>query len=133
MAFERLNHVLKRPPGQCVCQLVVSNVTKSNVSVLSYVVSFQGFFDRMYDFKKIVKSENFTSITSTDNEIRENYVPEYMNFIFLCLPTVNVVQADDCLHMAIQSRVTEVSSWVTKPRTLHSEASHITVVPDVFS
>ena len=49
------------------------------------------------------------------------------------LPTVNVVQAEDCLHMAIQSRVTEVSSWVTRPRTLHSEASHITVVPDVFS
>ena len=51
----------------------------------------------------------------------------------LFLPTVNVVQADDCLHMAIQSRVTEVSSWVTRPRTLHSEASHITVVPEVFS
>ena len=49
-------------------------------------------------------------------------------------PTVNVVQADDCLHMAMQSLVTEVSSWVTRPLMLHSEAlSHITVVPEVFS
>ena len=92
-----------------MCQLVVSKVTTSNVSILSYMVSFQGLFDRM-TLKKW-----------------------YMNLIFLFLPTVKVVQADDCLHMAIQSRVTEVSSWVTRPRTLHSEASHITVVPDVFS
>lgn len=67
----------------------------------------------------------------------DNFVDNFMdhlrlNFRFF-LPTVNVVQADDCLHMAIQSRVTEVSSWVTRPRTLHSEASHITVVPEVFS
>lgn len=53
-------------------------------------------------------------------------------FLWL-LPTVKTVQAEDCLHMAIQSRVTDVSSWVTSPRVLHSLASHITVVPDVFS
>ena len=49
------------------------------------------------------------------------------------LPTVNEVQADDCLQMAIQSLVTEVSGWVKSILGLQNGASHITVVPEVFS
>ena len=50
------------------------------------------------------------------------------------LPTVKTLQAEDCLQMAMQSLVTEVSGCVRSPRLLQpSEAEHTTVVPAVFS
>ena len=49
-------------------------------------------------------------------------------------PTVNTLQADDCLQMAMQSRVTDVSGCVKSPRLLQpSAAEQMTVVPAVFS
>ena len=46
------------------------------------------------------------------------------------LPTVNEVQADDCLQMAIQSLVTDVSGCVSRTLGLQNGVSHITVVPE---
>ena len=45
-----------------------------------------------------------------------------------------MLQADDCLQMAMQSRVTDVSGCVNSPRLLQpSAAEQRTVVPAVFS
>ena len=49
------------------------------------------------------------------------------------LPTVKELQLDDCLHIAMQSLVTEVSGWVNKPLEVHSFSAQTTVVPEVFS
>ena len=55
---------------------------------------------------------------------------EMMNFVDL--PTVNELQAPVCLQMAMQSLVTEVSGWESRPWLEHPESQR-TVVPLVFS
>ena len=55
---------------------------------------------------------------------------EMMNFGDL--PTVNELQAPVCLQMAMQSLVTEVSGWESRP-WLEQPESQRTVVPLVFS
>ena len=50
------------------------------------------------------------------------------------LPTVKTLQAEDCLQMAMQSLVTDVSGCVRSPRLLQpSDAEQTTVMPAVFS
>ena len=49
------------------------------------------------------------------------------------LPTVKELQLDDCLQIAMQSLVTEVSGCVSHPLEVHSFSAHTTVVPEVFS
>ena len=54
-----------------------------------------------------------------------------INIFFL--PTVKELQLDDCLQIAMQSLVTEVSGCVSNPLEVHSFSAHTTVVPEVFS
>ena len=54
-------------------------------------------------------------------------------FYFYTLPTVKELQLDDCLQIAMQSLVTEVSGCVSNPLEVHSFSAHTTVVPEVFS
>ena len=55
------------------------------------------------------------------------------NDLNILLPTVKELQLDDCLQIAIQSLVTEVSGCVNNPLEVHSFSAHTTVVPEVFS
>ena len=80
-------------------------------------------FPFFYNVQKKIRTRHNESLLAQQKNFHE----------FFHLPTVKMLQAELCLHMAMQSRVTEVSSCVTKPRILHSESLHITVVPEVFS
>ena len=48
---------------------------------------------------------------------------------------MNELHFADCLQMAMQSLVTDVSGWVRRPLEVHEVpgTSQATVVPDVFS
>ena len=69
------------------------------------------------------------------NEIlcRKNHNLVIQKYCFYPLPTVKELQLDDCLQIAMQSLVTEVSGCVNNPLEVHSFSAHTTVVPEVFS
>ena len=81
----------------------------------------------LFTLSSIITSEYIFPISTASSVILHPKI----NIFFL--PTVKELQLDDCLQIAMQSLVTEVSGCVSNPLEVHSFSAHTTVVPEVFS